>query len=97
VLARAANGDPIACRVFDEAIEALARALLCYTVLLDPALIVVGGGLSLAGPQLLDPLGAKLTETLPWRSAPALAPARFGADSGRIGAALLGWHAATGG
>jgi len=97
VLARAAAGDPIAGWVFEQAVEALARALVCYTVLLDPALIVVGGGLSLAGAQLLDPLGAKLAEGLPWRSVPALVPARFGADSGRIGAALLGWRAATGG
>jgi glucokinase len=97
VIARAMAGDPIASRVFEQAIEALARALVCYTVLLDPALIVVGGGLSLAGAHLLDPLGVKLAEGLPWRPAPALVPARFGADSGRIGAALLGWRAATGG
>lgn len=97
VIGRAAAGDPIAGRVFEQAIEALARALVCYTVLLDPALIVVGGGLSLAGARLLDPLGAKLAEGLPWRPAPMLVPARFGADSGRIGAALLGWRAATGG
>ncbi|HEX4729280.1 MAG TPA: ROK family protein [Jatrophihabitans sp.] len=97
VLARAAGGDPVASRVFDEAVEALARALVCYTVLLDPALIVVGGGLSLAGAALLDPLSAALAQGLPWRSAPRLVPARFGADSGRIGAALLGWRAATDG
>lgn len=96
VIAQATAGDPVARRIFDQAIEALARALVCYTVLLDPALIVVGGGLSLAGAQLLDPLGTKLADGLPWRSAPALVPARFGADSGRIGAALLGWRAATG-
>ena len=76
-----------------KAIEALARALVCYTVLLDPALIVVGGGLSLAGAAAARSAGAKLAEGLPWRPAPALVPARFGADSGRIGAALLGWRA----
>ena len=96
VIARAAAGDPVAGRVFEQAVEALARALVCYTVLLDPALIVVGGGLSLAGAQLLDPLGTKLAEGLPWRPSPTLVPASFGADSGRIGAALLGWQAATG-
>ncbi|HET6209436.1 MAG TPA: ROK family protein [Jatrophihabitans sp.] len=97
VIARAAAGDPVAVRVFDEAIEALARALICYTVLLDPALIVVGGGLSLAGARLLDPLAAALADGLTWRPAPVLVAARFGADSGRVGAALLGWRAAGGG
>jgi glucokinase len=94
VIARAAAGDPVAVRVFDEAITALARALIGYTMLLDPALIVVGGGMSLAGLRLLDPLTAAIGAGLAWRSAPALVAARFGADSGRRGAALIGWQAA---
>ena len=94
VIARAASGDPVAVRVFDEAVTALARALISYTLLLDPALIVVGGGLSLAGARLLDPLAAAITAGLAWRSAPALVAAHFGADSGQVGAALIGWQAA---
>jgi glucokinase len=95
VIARAAAGDPVAVRVFGEAITALARALINYTLLFDPALIVVGGGLSLAGARLLEPLAAAITAGLAWRSAPALVPARFGADSGRLGAVLIGRQAAS--
>jgi len=93
VLARAAAGDPIAIAIFDDAITALGRALTSYTMLLDPSLIVVGGGLVGAGPALLGPLAAALGRGLAWRPAPPLVPARFGADSGRRGAALVGWQA----
>ena len=95
VIARAAAGDPVAVRVFQEAITALARALINYTLLFDPALIVVGGGLSLAGARLLDPLAAAISAGLAWRCAPALVPAQFGADSGRLGAVLIGRQAAS--
>ncbi|MDQ2837527.1 MAG: ROK family protein [Actinomycetota bacterium] len=93
VIERAEAGDPIAVRVFDEAITALARALVSYILLLDPALIVIGGGLSLAGDRLLVPLVERIGLGLVWRDVPELVTARFGADSGRVGAALVGWQA----
>jgi glucokinase len=93
VIQRAEAGDPIAAKVMGQAITALSQALVGYTMLLDPALIVVGGGLSLAGDRLLAPLATAIGQGLAWRPAPALAPARFGADSGRVGAALIGWQA----
>ncbi|MEO6700350.1 MAG: ROK family protein [Jatrophihabitantaceae bacterium] len=93
VLARAEAGDPIASQVLDEALTALSRALICYIMLLDPALIVIGGGLSLAGDRLLQPLAAAIEAGLRWRPAPPLVTARFGAESGRVGAALVGWRA----
>lgn len=93
VLARAAEGDQLAVTVLDEAITALGRALVSCTLLLDPNLIVIGGGVSGAGPALFEPLAAELSRGLAWRSAPKLTPARFGADSGRRGAALIGWQA----
>ena len=93
VVARATAGDPAARRVFDEAVTALGRALVTATLLLDPELIVLGGGLSLAGPALLEPVAAALSGGLAWRRAPGLVAARFGADSGRVGAALVGRRA----
>lgn len=93
VLSLAATGDPIAQTVFDEAITALARALISCTLLLDPELIVLGGGLACAGAALIDPLSQRIQEGLAWREAPAVVPAQFGADSGRVGAGLIGWDA----
>lgn len=94
VIALAGQGDPAALVVFDQAVTALARCLVFATMLNDPEVIVLGGGLSLAGPALLDPLRAQLSDALAWRPPPALATAHFGARAGQIGAALLGLAAA---
>jgi glucokinase len=93
VFTLAADGDPVAVRVLDEAFTALGRALVSYTMLLDPSLIVIGGGLSLAGDHLLHPLHERIQAGLRWRAAPPLVVAHFGAESGRVGAALVGWRA----
>ncbi|MEW9533891.1 ROK family protein [Microbispora sp. NPDC049125] len=94
VVALAAGGDPVARKVFDEAIEALAIALASYVLLLDPSLIVIGGGLSEAGPALLDPLGSRLAARLAFREPPPLRQAALGVHAGMLGAAVLGWQAA---
>ncbi|HEX2904617.1 MAG TPA: ROK family protein [Jatrophihabitans sp.] len=94
VLARAAAGEPAAHEVFQQAVTALARSLVFATLLTDPGLIVLGGGLSLAGAALLDPVRQQLTDALAWRPPPELTSARFGAKAGQVGAALLGARAA---
>ncbi|MDT0262367.1 ROK family protein [Jatrophihabitans lederbergiae] len=93
VLALAAAGDPLARTVFDEALTALGRALVTYTMLMDPSVIVIGGGMVRAGSALLDPLAEAVQRGLVWRDAPAIVAARFGSDAGRVGAALVGWQA----
>lgn len=100
VIRLAGDGDPAAQAVFDEALTALARTLIGCVLLLDPQLIVLGGGLSLAGEALLDPLAERVRAGLAWRATPGREPApplrtgRFGDQAGRIGAALIGWRAA---
>ncbi|WP_188187672.1 ROK family protein [Nonomuraea sp. SYSU D8015] len=93
VVRRVMEGDEAAVAVWAEAVEALALALATYTLLLDPALIVIGGGLSLAGDALLDPLRARLRERLAFRPAPAVRASRLGTNAGLLGAGLLGWRA----
>ncbi|MBE7161375.1 MAG: ROK family protein [Williamsia herbipolensis] len=88
-----AAGDPVAGAIWAEAIDALADALAAVCVLEDPGLIVVGGGLSLAGPTLLEPLARALAPRLTFRSAPPLVVAALGDRAGLAGAALLGWDA----
>lgn len=94
VISLAEHGDAVAGAVFDEALTALARTLTGCVLLLDPALIVLGGGLSLAGDTLLGPLAERVAAGLAWRKPVPLRAARFGDQSGRIGAALIGWQAA---
>ena len=82
--------DPIAARVWREALDALAVGLGGLVMLLDPSRIVIGGGLSLAGPTLLDPLRERLDAEVPWRAMPPVSASGFGARSVLVGAALLG-------
>ena len=93
VISRAAAGDPLAQGVFRDAITALGRALVNYVLIMDPEVIVLGGGLSGAEAALLDPLAREVQGGLAWRPAPTIATGRFAADAGRRGAALLAWHA----
>jgi glucokinase len=89
VLRRREAGDPIATRVWDEAVAALARALATYTSLLAPKRIVIGGGLAEAGAALFDPLRKQLHELLVWQRKPDLVPAALGDNAACLGAAIL--------
>lgn len=89
VVARAAKGDEAAAAVWREAVEALAAGLAAAVVMLDPELIVVGGGLAGAGAALFDPLAEELRRRLPFLAAPPVVPAALGPDAGWRGAALL--------
>lgn len=93
IVSRASSGDLIARRVWADAVAALACALATYTMLLDPELIVIGGGLAESGEALLGPLVTALGERLTWREPPALVLAALGASAGTYGAAILAWRA----
>ncbi|MET4782889.1 ROK family protein [Glaciihabitans sp. UYNi722] len=86
------GSDPIADAVWAEAVHALALGLATVTQLLDPALVVLGGGLSRAGNTLLDPLRIALDAQLTWRPAPRIALSTLGSDAGRIGASVLAFR-----
>ncbi len=88
------RSDPAAARAWGEATDALAIALVSCTVLLDPGLIVLAGGLSGAGEDLVAPVQAGLAERLSWRAAPPVRLSPLGARAGLIGAALLAWQRA---
>jgi glucokinase len=94
VLARASAGDDAAAAVWDEAIDALARALAGCAALLDPELVVLGGGVASAGAALLDPLAARLAQEVRFGPPPRLRAAELGERAGWIGAGLAGWQAA---
>ncbi|MGP3958721.1 ROK family protein [Nonomuraea sp. 3N208] len=93
VLRRVRQGDEVAVEVWGEAVEALALALATYTLLLDPALVVIGGGLSQAGDALLEPVRVGLAQRLAFRPAPDVRASRLGGQAGLLGAGLLGWRA----
>jgi glucokinase len=85
--------DPVADRVWADGVHALALGLKSVTLLIDPAVIVLAGGVSRAGGLLLDPLRAELTQSLVWREAPEIRVSELGTAGGRIGAAVLAFRA----
>jgi glucokinase len=93
VISRAASRDPLAERIFNDAVTALGRALISYVLLMDPELILIGGGMGASGAALLDPLTDEVQAGLAWRPAPAILNGTFAGDAGRRGAGLLAWHA----
>ncbi|MFC6885550.1 MULTISPECIES: ROK family protein [Actinomadura] len=89
VVRRALAGDGPAARVWDEALDALADSLATATLMLDPALVVVGGGLAKAGDALLGPLAERFAARLLFRAPPPVVPALLGDRAAVHGAAVL--------
>lgn len=88
------GADPLADRIWSEAVAVLAQGLDILTLLLDPGVIVLGGGVSHAGAALFEPLGERMSAGLAWRERPRVVRSAFGGDAGRAGAALLAFGAA---
>jgi glucokinase len=93
VIRRAGAGDPVAEGVFNDAITALGRALVNYVLLMDPEIILIGGGAAASGAALLQPLTREVQAGLAWRAAPTITNGRFAGDAGRRGAGLVAWRA----
>ncbi|HEY6378515.1 MAG TPA: ROK family protein, partial [Candidatus Dormibacteraeota bacterium] len=91
VVERALTGDAGAAGVWREAVEALAAALAATVAVVDCELIVVGGGMALAGRALLDPLEDALCERITLARPPRLALAQLGDGAGALGAAVAAW------
>jgi glucokinase len=88
------GADPAADRAWRDACEALGIALATCTMLLDPAMIVLAGGLSAAGDDLLGPLEAELASRVMWRDAPPVRLSPLAGRAGLVGAAVLAWRSA---
>jgi glucokinase len=93
VISRAAAGDRLADEIFQDAITALGRALVNYILLMDPELILIGGGMAASRAAVLRPLTREVQAGLAWRRAPAISNGKFAGDAGRRGAGILAWRA----
>ncbi|MCC6802464.1 MAG: ROK family protein, partial [Anaerolineae bacterium] len=86
-------GDPLALRVLSEAADALGTTLAWCVMMLNPALIVIGGGLGIAAYDLLaEPARAAMTARLIPDLAPLIQIAPSHIESSALGAAALVWH-----
>lgn len=90
----AGAGDPDAELVVTTAAEAVARAVASLVQVLDPGVVVLGGGVG-AGAGTLPRLVRDVVLTLLARpKPPAVEPARAGPDAGLLGAGLVAWQGA---
>ena len=94
VLARAREGDAVAHRVWEDAVEVLGSVVADLIRVTGVARIVIGGGLVHAGEALLTPLRDRVRERLTVHPTAHILPAVLGGAAGSWGAALLGWEAA---
>jgi glucokinase len=92
ITALATSGDTKALTAVTDVGEWLGRGLASLVAVLDPAVIVVGGGVSEAGDLLLDPARRLMRENVTGaerRPLPPVVAATLGNDAGVVGAALL--------
>ena len=91
VIDAARSGDSVAVSVYQHYIDCLAQAVASVVNLIDPEIIVLGGGVSKAGDFLLDPLLEKYPQYVLFNDQP-LPPVKLavlGSEAGIIGAAML--------
>jgi len=93
VAAAAKSGDALAMRIWDQACQFLAIAVINIQHAYNPALVLLGGGMSAAGAFLLTRVCHHL-ERQKWslhKDLPEIRLARLGNDAGVVGAAGLVW------
>jgi glucokinase len=85
------KGEPIATFVWLKSVKDLASAICSYINIISPELVILSGGISLAGKALFDPLRS-FVDVFEWKaggtSVPII-PAAFGEFAGAIGAAAF--------
>jgi predicted NBD/HSP70 family sugar kinase len=92
VFAANLRGDAAARRVVEEVVDRLARGVAAAIVLLNPAVVVIGGGVSRAGPPLLDALEGAVRELVP--VAPRFVLSALGDEAVALGAVRTALDAA---
>ena len=85
-------GDVVALAAFNTTAQWLGAGIASLSVLLDPAVVVIGGGVIDAGEILLAPTRAALERYMPFQGKhpnPRIVAAELGNDAGVAGAADL--------
>ncbi len=92
VFAAARQGDAAAAAVVDELTRRLANGIAAVVAVLNPATVIVGGGVSRAGDALLEPLERHLRPLVPLP--PRLVLSTLGEESVALGAVRLALQSA---
>lgn len=95
-ITRAAQaGDSLAREAFEKVGSWLGQGIASVNAILDPEIVVIGGGVSEAGELLLTPTRRAFEEAMPssqLRPLARIVPSRFSNNAGVIGAADLARH-----
>lgn len=96
-MAAARDGDIIAAGIVQDAAATLGIAIANAVSLLDPGIVVLGGGVPEAGDIWLEPLRESFARNTAWSATreTQLVVAHLGYQAGALGAAALGIKAAT--
>ncbi len=89
VIDSAKEGDFIAKDIFYTYVDSLSSAISSVVALLDPEVVALGGGVSLAGDFLFEPVREMVKQKSFFKIYQEVVPARLGNTAGIIGAALL--------
>ncbi len=92
VAAAAADGDPLALELVTDVGQWLGQGIADLAAILDPEVVVIGGGVSRLGELVLAPARERLDRALPgrgFRPGPRVVAAALGPEAGLIGAADL--------
>jgi glucokinase len=94
VAALAREGDPVAGAVWTETVEALACGLTSIVNLFEPELVVIGGGVSRSGEQLLGPVRERVAASAmgPAGRAAGIVTSALGDRVGVVGAAAIAFE-----
>lgn len=96
VVLAAERGDGTARAILDEATTALANGLLSVMAMIDPGVIVIGGGLSNSPTWIIDPAIDKARRQATFHSVPPIVRAQLGSWAGAWGAAVTAGHRTSG-
>lgn len=99
VAAAAAAGDAVAARVWDATVDALACGLTSIVNVFEPELVVIGGGVSAVGEQLLAPVRRRVRADAmkPAGDSVGIVRAALGDRVGVVGAAAIVYERAESG
>ena len=88
-------GDVVALAAFNTTAQWLGAGIASLSAILDPAIVVIGGGVVDAGEILLEPTRANMERKMPFSGkhpSPKLVAATLGNDAGLVGVADLARH-----